>query len=97
MLTLEDCIALSDLTEDEILAIAEHEHIPEIAAAEMGCYLVHSPQGVPLLKRMILEDIARAKARGDLERALRLRLVLAHFIRMHPDYVASVSKQKKRA
>jgi len=28
MLTIEDCIGLSELTEEEILAIAEHEHIP---------------------------------------------------------------------
>ena len=32
MLTLEDCIGLSELDEEEILAIAEHEHIPEMAA-----------------------------------------------------------------
>ena len=38
VLTLQDCIALSDLTEEEILAIAEHEHIPEIVAAELGNY-----------------------------------------------------------
>jgi hypothetical protein len=32
MITLEDCIAFCDLTEEEVLAIAEHEHLPEIAA-----------------------------------------------------------------
>ena len=36
MLTLEDCIGLSGLTEEEILAIAQHEHIPQIAATELG-------------------------------------------------------------
>ena len=44
MLTLEDCIELSDLSEEEILAIAEHEHIPEMVAVELGAYLVHTPQ-----------------------------------------------------
>ena len=53
MLTLDDVIALSDLTEEEIDAIVEHEHCPEIIAAELGSYLVHSPEGVPMLKRMI--------------------------------------------
>lgn len=84
MLTLQDCIALSDLTEEEVDAIAEHEHIPEIVAAELGCYLVHSPDGVPMLKTMILEDIAAAKVRGDRDHALKLRLVLRHFVRTHP-------------
>ena len=97
MLTLEDCIALSDLTEEEILAIAEHEHVPEIVAVEMGNYLVHSADGVPLLKRMILDDIESAKARGDLEHALKLRLVLAHFIRTHPHYRPSEHKLRQRA
>jgi hypothetical protein len=40
MLTIEDCIGLSELTEEEILAIAQHEHIPEIAGLEMGHYLI---------------------------------------------------------
>ena len=40
MLSLEDCLALCELSEDEVLAIAHHEHLPEIAAAELGNYLV---------------------------------------------------------
>ena len=32
MITLEDCLAFCGLTEEEVLAIAEHEHMPEIAA-----------------------------------------------------------------
>ncbi len=86
MLTLDDVIALSDLTEEEIDAIVEHEHCPEIIAAELGSYLVHSPEGVPMLKRMILEDIAGAEAREDYTHALKLRLVLRRFVQTHPDY-----------
>ena len=36
MLTWEDCLALCELTEDEIAAIAEHEHVTQMAAAEFG-------------------------------------------------------------
>jgi len=85
MLTLEDCIALSELTEEEIDAISEHEHIPEIVALEYGNYLIHTPQGVPAIKRIILDDIETAKARGDLKHALALRLVSRHFVQTHPD------------
>ena len=84
MLTLEDCIALSDLTEEEIDAISEHEHIPEAAALEYGNYLIHTPEGVPAIKRIILDDIEGARARGDLKHALALRLVLRHFVDTHP-------------
>ena len=38
MISLEDCIGLCDLTEEEILAIAENEHVPAGVAcnAERG-------------------------------------------------------------
>jgi hypothetical protein len=80
VLTLEDCIALSDLTEEEIDAIAEHEHVPEIIATELGCYLVHLPEGRQAIKAIIRDDIAAARARGDYLHSAKLKLVLRHFI-----------------
>jgi hypothetical protein len=32
MITLEESVAFCELTKEEVLTIAEHEHIPEIAA-----------------------------------------------------------------
>jgi hypothetical protein len=84
MLRLEDCLALCDLTEDEVLAIAEHEHIPEIAAAELGSYLVHAPGGEMRLKTIFRDDLAAARAGGDRARELALKLMLCRFIREHP-------------
>ena len=84
MLCLEDCLALCDLSEEEVLAIAEHEHIPEIAAAEMGNYLVHAPDGEPCIRSMVRDDIAAAAAAGDRTRELALKLVLRNFIAQHP-------------
>ena len=81
MLRLEDCIALCDLSEDEVLAIAEHEHIPEIAAAELGNYLVHTPDGERCIKAMIRDDIGAAAARGDRTHALALQ---ARAAQLHP-------------
>ena len=80
MLTLEDCIALSDLTEEEIDAIAEHEHLPEMIAVELGDYLVHLAEGRRAIKAIIRDDIAAARARRDYLHSARLKLVLAHFI-----------------
>lgn len=84
MLTLQDCVALCDLTEEEVLAIAEHEHIPEIAAAELGSYLVHAPGGEMRLKTMFRDDLAAARASGARARELALKLMLCRFIREHP-------------
>jgi hypothetical protein len=83
MLTWEDCVALCDLTEDEIRAIAQHEHIPLMAAVELGTYLVHTPHGAPRLSRMIVDDIKAAEARGDRAEALKLMAILSHFVERH--------------
>ena len=80
MLSLEDCIALSGLTEDEILAIAQHEHIPEIAAAELGNYLSRSEDGQLAIKSMIRDDIQEAAARGERDRVLALKMVLRNYV-----------------
>jgi hypothetical protein len=84
MLSLQDCIDLSELTEEEIDAIAEHEHIPEIAAAEMGNYLVQSPQGEMRLRAIIVDDIRSAEASGDRQRVLALKLVCRNYLAQHP-------------
>ncbi len=80
MLTLEDCIALSDLTVEEIDAIAEHEHLPEVIATELGCYLVHCPDGRQALRAMIRDDIEMSQRRRDFRHAAELKLVLQHFV-----------------
>lgn len=84
MLTLEDCIGLCDLSEEEVLAIARHERIPEIAAAELGNYLVHTPDGEMCIRGMIRDDIAAAALCGNRDRELALKLVLRNFILGHP-------------
>ena len=84
MLCLEDCLALCDLTEDEVLAIAEHEHIPEIAAAEFGNYLLHLSDGDMRIKSIIRDDIAEARAGRDRMREFALKLVLRNFVLQHP-------------
>ena len=84
MLQLEDCIALCDLTEEEVLAIAEHERIPEMAAIELGSYLVRTPDGELCIKSMIRDDILAAIERGDRMRSLALKCVLRDYILQHP-------------
>lgn len=80
MLTFEDCLGLCDLTEAEVRAIAEHQHLTEIAALELGNYLCHRADGEACIRGMILDDIAAAPP----ERRLALKLVLRQFVRDHP-------------
>ena len=84
MICLEDCLDFSDLDNDEIEAIAEHEHIPLICAAEMGCELLKTPTGLVQLHTMVLEDFNHAVECGQTERAGRWALVYQHLQATHP-------------
>ena len=83
MLTFEDCLGLCELSEDEIQAIAEHEHLPEIVALELGNCLIRGPDGGLLVSHMVIDDIRAAERRGDLVRAAGLKQTLRRFIEDH--------------
>ncbi|SMH35722.1 hypothetical protein [Azospirillum agricola] len=84
MLTIKDCIALSDLTEAQIDAIAEHEHVPEMVAVELGCCLAHSPAGHARILHILADDIAVARAHGRTGHAAELVAALVDFVATHP-------------
>ena len=85
MITLADCLAMCGLSEDEVLAIAEHEHIPEIAAVALGQYLLNQAQGPgKKIRDMIRDDIRSALARNDRAHARELLMALRHFLSEHP-------------
>lgn len=85
MLTYEDCVGLGHFTAEELDAIAEHEHAPDIIAVEIAEYLIQDADGVRKIRRIILDDISAALDRGHTDRADKLRMVLAHFIATHPE------------
>jgi hypothetical protein len=90
MLTLEDCLAHCDLTEEEILAIAEHENLSEMAAIALGHYMIHQKEGAQAVFKVIVDDIRAAQGRGDTEHVRNLLHVLHHFIRAHPESAPKV-------
>ncbi|WP_211113544.1 hypothetical protein [Azospirillum endophyticum] len=83
VITFEDCVGMSGLTKEEIDAIAAHEHLPEIVAAELGSYLVATESGQGEIRRMIEDDIAEAQAHGQHGRTAVLKLALCHFLQEH--------------
>ena len=60
MISLEDCIAFCGLDKDEVAAIGEHEHIPDIAATALADYLLKQPHGGEAIRTMIVDDIQKA-------------------------------------
>jgi len=85
MITLEDCIGFCDLTEEEVLAIAEHEHLPEIAAAALAQFLLSQEHGSERVRNMIIDDIRQAQITDGEGKVLMLLHVLHHFLKAHPE------------
>ena len=85
MISLEDCVALSGLTEEQVLAIAEHEHLPEMAATALAQYLSKQAHGMEKIRDMIVHDIRHAQQRQDKPHILTLLHVLHHFLKSHPE------------
>ena len=85
MISLEDCIALTGLTEEEILAIAEHEHVPEVIACGLASYLAGKDHGLDDVRDMIIDDIREAQSHENPAHAQELLHVLHHFLRSHPE------------
>ncbi len=83
MISMEDCIAFCGLTEDEVLAIAEHEHVPEMAATAIGEHLLGQKHGAERIRDMMIDDIRLALGRDDRAHADELRMTLGRFLDDH--------------
>ncbi|WP_028470760.1 hypothetical protein [Neptunomonas japonica] len=88
MLTYEECLAMCDVTQDEVSAIAEHEHVDPIIALAIGQYLC-CHKGEHMIKKIIIDDINHAEKTGNAEHADVLKKVLSHFIATHPEGASS--------
>jgi hypothetical protein len=83
MVTFEDCLSLCALTEEEVDAIREHEHVSETVALEMGSCIISAPDGQLYIEHMIVDDITAAQRRGDHAHAAKLKQTLRRFIEDH--------------
>ncbi len=85
MISLEDCIAFSGLSEEEVAAIGEHEHISQIAACALADYLLKQPDGGEKIRTMIIDDIHQALCCRQIKHAQELFMALRHFLDQHPE------------
>lgn len=85
MINMDDIMDMTDLTHEEIAAIAEHEGLPDLNAAALADYVIHRHKGPQAINRMISEDIRAALHRDDVAHARELFVVLQHFIATHPE------------
>ena len=85
MISLDDIEDMTSLTREEIAAIADHEHVPEVVAALLGEYRMHLHHGPAAVQGMICDDIREALHADDLPRARELFAVLRKFMAAHPE------------
>ena len=67
------------------MAIAEHEHVPEIAAAAMEGILLQKAGRRRRIRDMIRDGYSRGAWPGDKDHASELLMVLRHFLATHPE------------
>lgn len=84
MLSLDECIDFTDLDTDTVVAVAEHEGLPPIVAAQLGAELLRTHGGLHKLHRMFRENLERAVRRGRLERAKAIERAYRRFVACHP-------------
>lgn len=85
MISMADCISFCDLDEAEILAIAEHEHVPEIVACALASKFMQCEHGPQRIREMIRDNVRSAIQRGDKQHARELIAAMHHFLSVHPE------------
>ncbi len=93
MLSLKDCLDMSEVSDAELAAIARHEHIPPILALELGQRLIQSAGGLEKLRQFILDDIMSAQRYGRCRDCEQFSQTLAEFNEKHPGYCETTSGQ----
>ena len=96
MISREDCIALSGLDAKQVGAIAQHEHLPEVAATALASYLLTKPGGEKKITRMIVDDLRAAVSEGRDERAKELFMALREFASHHPEVASDLKREVVR-
>ena len=89
-ITREDCIGLCDLEEDEVAAIAEHQHLDDIAAAALAQYLLSEPGGAHRIRQMIVDDFRFALKGNNRAHARELLKALRQFVAQHKQELSAL-------
>jgi hypothetical protein len=83
LLTVQECVDMSEPANEVIRAIAEHEHIPEVVAAELGQTLLKATGGIAKIQRMLEENLELAVQADEHDRIDDRKRVLERFIASH--------------
>lgn len=85
MISIKDCLDYCDLTEDEVAAIAEHEHLPFASAVQLACCLAQSQDGNELLRCLLKNAVCDAENCGHAEALRVAQHAYQQFVANHPE------------
>jgi hypothetical protein len=86
MITPEEIVDMTDLSEEEVALIGHHDHVNgNVAAAAVADYLMHLHKGPQAAQRMICDEIRDALHGDDVSRARTRYATLHHFMTEHPE------------
>jgi hypothetical protein len=84
MISLDECIGMSGLQEDEVAVVAEHEHLPLMVAAELAQTLLETPKGLYSLHVMFQDRLEALAAGRDRAKERHIAGLYAQFRARHP-------------
>jgi len=84
VLTLNDCIALSDLLPEEIEEISRHEGLGFVTAMAKGHSLLNQPWGPPAIRQILHDNLTAALRTRQIERCGRAMETYHSFQTRHP-------------
>lgn len=88
MLSIQDCLDYCDLTDEEVVLLAHHEHLPFPCAAQLACGLVQTNQGTRTMRCILKDCVCEAETCGSGLAKAGARHALRQFAHEHHIYHA---------
>ena len=83
MLSIQDCLDYSDLTEEEVVLLAHHEHLPYPSAVQLACGLVQTDAGTKTMRCILKDCVYEAEICGEGLGRAAARRALKQFSHAH--------------
>lgn len=84
MLTYQDCLPLIALDDEEARVLADCPTVPEEVVLDLARYLLLTDEGLPALRRNVLDDLATCRRSHNSRRSAELKTMMRSFVEHHP-------------
>ncbi|HTT99071.1 MAG TPA: hypothetical protein VMF58_13555 [Rhizomicrobium sp.] len=92
MITLSECATMCVLDHEDVVALAELEHLPEIAEATLKDYVANAAGSSPsTICKTMIGDIRNALDEGFVHQATEVVMALRQFLTDNPQAAPGVT------